>query len=102
MPIAVLWLTVLLSSALQDTEGRLWWYESGRSCAYRGADGKPLYYIGYVQVKWDTAPACPGTATLTNSMADAQGRMWGWSDNKPCKYVKADGTAVKYAVVAAH
>ena len=31
-----------------------------------------------MQVKWETAPACTAAPTSTNSMPDAQGRLWGW------------------------
>lgn len=53
--------------------GRLWWFESGISCAYRDADGKPLYYDGYEAVKWESAKACGTTPTAINAMADAEG-----------------------------
>lgn len=58
---------------LQDATGRLWWWENGQSCAYRAAGDSPIYYDGYVQVKWDTSPACDVAPTLHNAMADANG-----------------------------
>lgn len=38
-------------TAVQDTLGRLWWFESGLSCCYRDAQGASLTYPGYVQVR---------------------------------------------------
>jgi hypothetical protein len=87
----------------QDLDGRLWWVlTSGAgwtSCAYRAADGTPVYYEGYVQVKWETSPACVETPTMVNSVADANSRLWSWQEGSEgegqnCKFVKADGAAV--------
>lgn len=80
---------------LQDTLGRLWWTEAGASCAYKDSDGKPLYYTGYIQVKWETAPHCSFAATKDNSMADAQGRLWSWIEESltNCVFVTTDGSS---------
>lgn len=83
----------------QDTLGRLWWTEKvGEklvSCAYRRAEGEAVYYGGYLQVKWETAPACPQTPTLINSMPDAQFRLWGWIESDiNCKFVTSAGEPV--------
>jgi hypothetical protein len=92
----------------QDLNGRLWWVSTTGpdwiSCAYRAADGSPIYYEGYVQVKWETSPACPETPTMVNSVADANNRLWSWIEGQDgsgenCKFVKADGAAVMKAEV---
>lgn len=53
-----------------------------------------------MQIKWETAVACLGQPTLINSMADAEGRLWGWEersgDGVNCKFVDAGGKAVRH------
>lgn len=51
-----------------------------------------------LQVKWETSPACHGEATLINSMADAESRLWGWDEatGNSCKFVDTHGKAVKH------
>lgn len=91
------------SCCTQDLDGRLWWVVTSganwTSCAYRAADGTPVFYEGYVQVKWETSPACVETPTMVNSVADANSRLWSWQEGSDgegvnCKFVKADGAAV--------
>lgn len=63
------------SNSVQDALGRLWGYDAELQgpCAFRAEDGTSLQYSGYIQVRFDTSPACAGTPTSTNSMEDAQG-----------------------------
>jgi hypothetical protein len=88
---------------LQDLNGRLWWVvvtgHSWVSCAYRAADGSPIYYDGYQQVQYDGSPSCDATPTMINAMADSSGRLWGWKEGQAgegvnCRFLKADGTPV--------
>jgi hypothetical protein len=88
---------------LQDLNGRLWWVvvsgQSWVSCAYRAADGSPVYYDGYQQVQYDNSPSCDATPTMINAMADASGRLWGWKEGQEgegvnCRFLKADGSPV--------
>lgn len=61
-----------------DTWSRLWWSESGVSCAYRdAATGQPIYYMGYRSVTWESAPDCDYAATSTNTMPDTKGEQSG-------------------------
>lgn len=85
-------------ASVQDTLGRLWWWEAGRSCAYRAPSGEALFYAGYTQVKWETAPACRAavTPTLINSMADAEGRLWSWEEDDNCVFRDANGGPVTH------
>ena len=65
------------TNSVQDALGRLWGYDAELQgpCAFRAEDGASLQYAGYIQVKFDTAPACAGTLTSTNSIEDAQGAL---------------------------
>lgn len=55
------------------------------------------------QIKWDAAPNCRSEPTLINSMADAEGRLWGWHDDvreagggENCRFVGVDGKPVMH------
>jgi len=56
-------------------------------------------------VTWETAPTCPDAPTAANSVADAEGRLWGWisaagKTGASCCYKDLAGNPV-YEVAAA-
>lgn len=57
-----------------DSEGRLWGWENGRSCAYRFGSSQPMFYLGYQPGSWVTTPAClsapfaPDSVTVSISL----------------------------------
>lgn len=85
-------------TSVQDTLGRLWWWEQSRSCAYRAPSREAIFYPGYVAVKWETAPTCQQARipTLINSMADAEGRLWSWEHSDNCVFRDASGAPVTH------
>jgi len=65
------------------------------------------------QVKWETTPACSDVPTTSNSMPDADGRLWGWdavqedncafkdaSSGQPIRYPSASAPALGEAAAA--
>eukprot|EP00877_Chromochloris_zofingiensis_P003619 jgi/Chrzof1/13258/Cz07g26150.t1 len=85
------------TNSVQDTYGRLWGWEQHHTCAFRSSNGSAVFYDGYVQVKWETSPACTATPNMINSMRDAEGRLWGWEHNKNCAFKDSFGKAVLYS-----
>lgn len=82
------------SAAPQDDNYRLWGGAAdGSSCAFKAADGTPLYYPGYQRVEWDAAPSCAGSLDDegVSPRADSQGRKWGWENDAPCAYKATPG-----------
>jgi hypothetical protein len=71
------------TNSVQDCMGRLWGYDMDlqRPCAFRQLNGTSQDYPGFVTVRFDTAPACSGAPSSTNSMADAQGNLCGWNSD---------------------
>ncbi len=63
-------------NSLSDSFGRLWGWQDGRSCSFRGkrksSDEDP--------------PNCSGYPTETNSVRDSWGRLWGWERGSSCHY----------------
>jgi hypothetical protein len=41
-----------------DSEGRLWGWENGRSCAFRFGSDRPVFYTGYEPGSWVTVAPC--------------------------------------------
>ncbi|WIA33528.1 hypothetical protein OEZ86_006652, partial [Tetradesmus obliquus] len=71
-------------TAVADTMNRLWGFEKNASCAFRAPDGNSLYYTGYTPLDWGTAAACLHLPNATNSMSDADGRLWGYASGTNC------------------
>lgn len=66
----------LITIAAQDEQYRLWGFEDGASCAFKDADGAPVFYDGYVKITWEEAPTC--AAEMGPSawfMADSKGEL---------------------------
>jgi hypothetical protein len=66
------------------------------SCAFRAANGESLRYVGYVPLNWETSTACMVKPNATNSMTDADGRLWGYSAGNYCAFKDAYGLPVYY------
>lgn len=75
-------------TATMDGRGRLWGFEGNASCAYRDANGLPVY-------DWDTAPRCLGDASEGSSHADVEGRLWGWEAGSSCAFKDLDGRPLR-------
>jgi hypothetical protein len=78
----------------QDYNYRLWGVAepgSNASCAFKSADGSPLYYPGYQRSSSETTPACAGAPTDAGAArrTDTEGRQWGWENDAPCAYKPA-------------
>jgi hypothetical protein len=72
---------------LKDSLGRLWGWQNGESCAYKGADGQPEAAMDpFVGVAWEHAPPCREPRTEDNVVQDGFGRAWGWQDGNSCRY----------------
>eukprot|EP00775_Hariotina_reticulata_P012494 gene12494-12628_t len=80
--------TPTASNSVSDSVGRRWGYQQGRSCAFRAADGAASLQLpaDQQQPTWQDASACPGYPTAANSVADSQGRRWGWFFGRSCAY----------------
>ncbi|KAF8071154.1 rimM [Scenedesmus sp. PABB004] len=63
-------------AATRDGAGRLWGFESGRSCAYRG---------------WDEAPPCAALPQGDAARPDAAGHVWGFEGGVSCAWRGGDG-----------
>lgn len=88
-----------------DGRGRFLSAVNGRVCVFR-----PTADIPRPETKWytwDSAQACLGEPTESNSVADEIGRLWGWQDNNSCGFknqqsaVTAETPAVPSARVGA-
>jgi hypothetical protein len=79
--------TPTASNSVSDSIGRRWGYQQGRSCAFRAAQGESLQLPpDQQQPTWEDASVCPGDPTAANSVADTQGRRWGWFFGGSCAY----------------
>lgn len=76
-----------IGNSVEDTEGRLWGWESWQSCVFRD-------YVSVqperVNSAWEAAPACTAKANSGNSVADSIGSLWGWENSKSCAFRAAD------------
>eukprot|EP00198_Chlamydomonas_reinhardtii_P004729 XP_001694065.1 predicted protein [Chlamydomonas reinhardtii] len=73
------------SGVRQDSAGRLWSSEGGKSCVYRTSDGRSAAWF-------DVAPACAADPSDANiHSTDAQGRRWGWENARSCAFRDAKG-----------
>lgn len=71
-----------LTNSIPDPEGRLWGEEQEKPCAYRADNNTPVLYQGFLPLKFETTPACSSLPTATNSMPDAQNRLFGWDQSQ--------------------
>lgn len=39
------------------------------------------------QLNWGEAPGCGQAPTVFTSVADRQGRLWGWEGGRSCRFV---------------
>jgi len=64
-------------NSVSDSFGRLWGWEDGNSCAFRGK-------------RWQNwlsqAPVCSGPPNDYNSVRDSWGRLWGWDSGMSCRF----------------
>ncbi|KAJ9505648.1 hypothetical protein QJQ45_008446 [Haematococcus lacustris] len=69
-----------------------WGTQKGVSCAFRDANGSPLY-------TWPVAPRCLSSPNIFIAKADALNQLWGWvpangsagSFSYSCRFAMADG-----------
>lgn len=72
-------------NSVMDDLGRMWGWQNGASCAYRGIP--PLRGAPPApEVEWDSAPTCMFAPTRQNSVPDTKGRLWGWQNSKSCAF----------------
>lgn len=78
---------------------RLWGWQDGRSCAFRGQSRQAPGPPGVVLVTWDSAPACAGRPWGSNAVRGADGQLWGWEAGKSCAFrtVSASSQAAAWA-----
>lgn len=55
------------STSTRDTQGRLWGWESARTCAFRSG-GRPIFYLGYEPGPWVATPACRSEPFAPNAV----------------------------------
>jgi hypothetical protein len=73
-------------NSVSDGNGRLWGWERGASCAFRGNSVSPSQPVSFAAVSWQAAPNCYGTPNPRTAVTDDLGRMWGWQDSRSCAY----------------
>jgi hypothetical protein len=61
------------------TQGQLWGWQQGRSCAFRIQNGTD-------KVSWASAPVCKDPPNHYRSVRDDLGRLWGWEGNQSCRF----------------
>jgi hypothetical protein len=69
-----------------DAGGRLWGWEAGRSCAFRYASGRPIFYTSYEPGNWVTTPACNADPFAADAVSDSKLRSWAWEGGVLCAY----------------
>ncbi|GFH19067.1 uncharacterized protein HaLaN_15956, partial [Haematococcus lacustris] len=79
-------------NSVSDKLSRRWGTQKGVSCAFRDANGSPLY-------TWPVAPRCLSSPNIFIAKADALNQLWGWvpangsagSFSYSCRFAMADG-----------
>lgn len=82
------------ANSVVDAQGKLWGWESGRSCAHRSAaaaafaakSGATARGSDRMTVVWEAAPGCRAVPTAANTIADKFGRLWSWEDGTTCAF----------------
>ena len=85
-----------------DSYRHLWGSANGASCAFRDANGNPIFPAKVVTLPatksggldWRTVPRCPVPPTADNSKADSYGHRWGSANGASCAFRDANGNPV--------
>jgi hypothetical protein len=75
------------SNSVRDQSGRLWGFQQGVSCAFKGdATHKQVDLPGEPVITWAYAPACTQDPDARNSVRSEQGQLWGWEQGRSCAF----------------
>jgi hypothetical protein len=81
-------------NSVKDLQGQLWGWQNGRSCAFRAPQPNEVaaaqaeaWVQQQRQMDWEGAPDCRQKPTVFTSVSDSVGRLWGWEDDRSCRFV---------------
>jgi hypothetical protein len=82
------------ANSVADLQGQLWGWQNGRSCAFRAPQPSEVaaaqaesWAQQQKQMDWEGAPDCSNAPTVFTSVSDSVGRLWGWEDDRSCRFV---------------
>jgi hypothetical protein len=73
------------SNSMADDQGRFWSLMDGKECVFRPAAAAIPRPVAR-SVSWQDAPACVEQPNESNSVADNNGRLWGWQEGESCAF----------------
>jgi hypothetical protein len=73
------------SNSMADDQGRFWSLMDGKECVFRPAAAAIPRPVAK-SVSWQDAPACIEQPNESNSVADDNGRLWGWQTGASCAF----------------
>jgi hypothetical protein len=83
------------ANSVADLQGQLWGWQNGRSCAFRAPQPSEVaaaqaatWQQQQRQMDWEGAPDCKQGPTVFTSVSDSVGRLWGWEDDRSCRFVR--------------
>jgi hypothetical protein len=73
------------SNSMADDQGRFWSLMDGKECVFRPAAAAIPRPVAR-SVSWQDAAACIEQPNESNSVADDNGRLWGWQSGVSCAF----------------